>query len=123
MRKILVAIAVALLVVQSALDADAAPPQPDGPAAFLSSLNAWRARYGRGPVGWDANLAAYAATNAGVHQPGSSGGASQCWASTRSYLGALGMWQASPAHARILLGATSAVGVSVCPSGVTCNAR
>jgi len=95
----------------------------DGPAAFLASLNAWRAMNGRGPLQWDSNLAAYAATNSGVHSPGSSGGGSQVWAGVRSYSHALQMWISSPAHRAILLNATSSIGVSLCPSGTTANAR
>lgn len=95
----------------------------DGPAAFLASLNAWRASQGRSPVGWDATLAWYAARNNAVHAPGSSGGGAQCWAGVGSYLQALSMWKASSPHAAILLGARSAVGASTCPTGLTCNAR
>ncbi len=92
--------------------------------AFLARLNAWRARHGRHPIGWDATLAAYAASNSWAgHQPGSTGGAAQCWASHRSLVAALDAWIASPAHASILLNASVAVGASPCPSGSTCNAR
>jgi hypothetical protein len=89
---------------------------------FLASLNGWRAMNGRGPVGWDSTLAAYAATNGGVHAPGSSGGGSQTWAPTPSLTRALSMWIASPAHAAILLNAVT-VGASPCATGSTCNAR
>lgn len=95
----------------------------DEAGAFLASLNAWRAAYGRHPLSWDYSLAAYAASNAGVHAPGTSGGASQAWAGTTSLMSALQMWQSSPAHAAILLNATTSVGASMCPSGVTCNSR
>jgi hypothetical protein len=91
--------------------------------AFLAALNQWRAACGRGPVGWDATLAAYASRNSGFHSPGSSGGASQCWAQTGSLMRALGQWVDSPPHAAILLNAAVAVGASRCPSGMTCNAR
>lgn len=96
---------------------------PDSPHGFLTLLNAERARHGRRPLAWDASLAACAARNAGVHAPGSSGGAMQCWAGTSSYTHALRMWMASPAHRNILMAAQSSVGASTCPSGVTCNAR
>jgi uncharacterized protein YkwD len=95
----------------------------ESPAWFLSALNAERSRLGRTPLAWDDHLARCAATNRGVHDPGSSGGAMQCWAGVRSYPAALSMWMASPAHRAILLGAREAVGASVCPSGLTCNAR
>ena len=104
---------------QAVAPATAAAPVGDGPAAFLASLNLWRSWYGRGPVGWDAGLAALAASNAGVHD----GTANQCWSSSPSLMTSLRMWQGSPAHAAILLGATVAVGASPCPSGATCNAR
>lgn len=114
-------------VVQAVPRAVATPQAWAAPAndagAFLARLNAWRARHGRHPIGWDATLAAYAASNAGVHAPGSSGGAAQCWASHRSLVAALDAWIASPAHASILLNASVAVGASPCPSGSTCNAR
>lgn len=105
------------------------PPAPaqwspgDEAAAFLAALNQWRAWHGRHPLSWDVALAGYAASNAGVHAPGSSGGASQCWAGTSSLMAALEMWKASPAHAAILLNATTSVGASPCPTGATANAR
>jgi uncharacterized protein YkwD len=92
-------------------------------AAFLAELNAVRARHGRGPLAWDPTLAAYAASNAGIHQPGTNGGAGQCWSGLRSPVAALRQWLASPAHLAILLSARSSVGCSVCPSGCTANAR
>lgn len=98
---------------------------PHSTAGFLPTLNAWRARHGRGPVGWDQGLAAYAATNnlAG-HAPCSvAPGSSQCWAGVGDETQALYMWFNSPSHASILLNATTSVGVSRCPSGTTCNAR
>lgn len=91
----------------------------DGPAAFLAGLNAWRASRGIGPVGWDAGLAARAAGNRWVHD----GTPGQCWSSSSSLMHSLRLWQASPAHAAILLSATVAVGASPCPSGATCNVR
>lgn len=90
---------------------------------FLATLNQWRAAHGRGPLAWDAGLAAHAASNAGIHQPGTNGGAGQCWAGVASLDVALRMWFASPAHASILLNASTSVGASLCPSGATCNAR
>lgn len=95
----------------------------DGPAAFLSAINTERARYGRPPLAWDATLAAFAARNAGIHQPGTNGGAGQCWAGVSSMATALQQWMASPPHRSILLNATSSVGVALCPSGCTANAR
>lgn len=95
----------------------------DSPAAFLAQLNAERARWGRPPLAWDATLAAYASANTGVHQPGTSGGAAQCWSGLRSYTGALRQWLASPPHRAILLGATRSIGCALCPSGTTANAR
>ena len=96
---------------------------PSDTGSFLAALNQWRAAHGRGPLAWDAGLAAHAASNAGVHQPGSNGGAGQCWAGVASLDVALRMWFASPAHASILLNASTSVGASLCPSGATCNAR
>lgn len=97
---------------------------PDTPEGFLAALNAYRAQMGRGPVGWDNYLASRAATNniAG-HAPHSMAGGGQCWASGFSYLSALYRWIASPSHNAILLNATSAVGCSTCPSGMTLNTR
>lgn len=95
----------------------------DGPAAFLSSLNAWRASRGRGPLSYDANLAAFAASNNGIHTPHSAGGAAQTWAGTSSYSAAFQMWAASPSHASIMLSATQVVGVSTCETGCTGNFR
>jgi hypothetical protein len=94
----------------------------DNPASFLVALNAWRAQNGRGPVGWDTNLAAAASRNDAIHSPGSFAGRGQCWSSSPSYLESLRLWENSPPHAAILLGATTAVGCSPCPSGMTCNA-
>lgn len=99
------------------------PAAADSPAAFMALLNQARAASGRPPLAWDANLAAYAATNAGIHQPGSSGGAGQCWAGVRSYREAFRLWAASPPHWAILMGARSSVGVAICPTGITANAR
>lgn len=95
----------------------------DDAATFLVLVNDARARIGRPALAWDATLAAFAATNAAVHMPGSSGGAGQCWAQTRSYRQAFSQWMASPAHYSILMSATTSVGVSICPSGCTANAR
>lgn len=92
-------------------------------AHLLSLINNWRAQLGRGPVGWDANLAYYASLNSSIHQPGTSGGGMQCWAGVADLVSAFHMWVASPPHAAILLNATSAIGASLCPSGSTLNAR
>lgn len=97
--------------------------QGDGPSAFLALLNSARAQVGRPALVWDATLAAYAASNAATHMPGSSGGAAQCWAGSRSYVQAFHQWRASPAHRAILMSATTSVGVSACASGVTANCR
>jgi uncharacterized protein YkwD len=86
-------------------------------------VNAERARNGRGPLAWSASLAGYAASNGGVHQPGSSGGAGQCWSSTADPVVAVRQWLASPPHRAILLGASAETGMSRCASGMTCNAR
>lgn len=94
-----------------------------GPGGFLASLNAWRAQVGRPPLAWDASLAAAAASNTGVHAPGSSKGVSQVWAPTSDFDQAMAMWLASPRHLQILYGASQAVGASPCPTGITCNAR
>jgi hypothetical protein len=91
----------------------------DEAAVFLSALNQYRAAYGRHPVSWDANLAAWAATNAGVHN----GPFAQCSNPDHSLMRSLRAWQASPAHAAIILSATVAVGASPCPSGATLNCR
>lgn len=124
MRK-LIALAVSCVLTVASVSFGQVPQYTvqDSPAAFLAALNAWRAQHGRGPVGWDSNLAAWASRNTGIHAPGSSGGAAQCWAGTRGYLAALRMWQTSGPHAAILLSATTAIGVSPCPTGMTCNAR
>jgi uncharacterized protein YkwD len=112
-----------------------APPAvvPSGPAtptvqagdyaAALGLINAERARLGRGPLAWSATLASFAATNAGVHQPGSSGGAGQCWAGVFDPVHAARMWLASPPHWSILMGASAECGISRCPTGCTANAR
>lgn len=97
--------------------------QGDDAGAFLAMLNQARAQAGRPALAWDATLAAYAATNAAVHMPGSSGGAAQCWASSRSFVQAFHQWRASPAHWAILMGATTSVGVAPCATGLTANAR
>ena len=106
----------------SSPDGDSSPVVSEA-AIFLSALNLWRAQHGRGPLRWDAGLAAYAASNGGVHAQGSSGGAMQCWAGTSSLTAALGLWQRSGAHAAILLNASSVIGAARCPSGSTANAR
>ena len=98
-------------------------PQTHDAGSFLAALNQWRAAHGRGPLAWDAGLAALAARNAGIHQPGTNGGAGQCWAGVDNLDVALRMWFASPRHASILLNASTSVGASLCPSGATCNAR
>lgn len=94
-----------------------------GYAAALAVINGARASAGRGPLAWSATLAAYAASNTGVHAPGSSGGAGQCWAGVADPVAAARMWLGSPAHWAILVNATTEVGISTCPTGVTCNAR
>jgi hypothetical protein len=93
------------------------PPDP----LVLGAVNGVRARYGLPPAGWDARLAAAAATNAGVHAPGSSGGGMQAWAGTRDPAAAVAMWAADPPHLAILLHAR-VIGASPCPSGFTLNA-
>ncbi len=103
-----------------------APATSQGPseaALFLAALNLWRAQHGRGPLRWDAGLAAFASRNSEVHAPGSSGGGSQVWAGTSSLTAALGLWQRSGPHASILLNASSVIGAARCPSGSTANAR
>lgn len=97
--------------------------QGDDAGTFLAMLNQARAQAGRPALAFDAALASYAATNAAVHMPGSSGGAAQCWAGCRSYVQAFQMWRASPAHWSILMNATTSVGIAQSPSGVTANAR
>jgi uncharacterized protein YkwD len=95
----------------------------DDAATFLVLVNDARARIGRPALAWDATLAAFAATNAAVHMPGSSGGAGQCWAGVRSYTQAFHMWRGSSAHWAILMGATTSIGVSPCATGMTANCR
>jgi uncharacterized protein YkwD len=91
---------------------------------FLVTLNGERRRRYLPPVSWDANLAAYAARNTSYHSPASRAPySSQTWAGTRSYQQAYSMWMQSPAHRSILLGARQSIGISPCPSGMTCNAR
>ena len=104
--------------------AAAAVPQAsltDETAAFLAALNAWRQAYGVHPASWDYDLASWAARETGIHSV-LAPGASQTWAGTSSLMGALAMWEASPAHAAILLSG-SVVGAAPCPSGATCNVR
>lgn len=91
--------------------------------AALAMVNAERARHGRGPLRWSASLAGYAAANAGVHQPGTSGGAGQCWAGSSDPVQAVSQWLASPPHRAILMQASTECGISRCPSGTTANAR
>ena len=122
-----VPVPVAVPVPPSAPTPAAPSPQASAPsssdaASFLASLNAWRALHGRPAASWDAGLAAYAALNSGVHQPGTNGGGGQCWASAGSLTHALAQWIASPAHAAILL-TGNVVGASLCPSGTTANVR
>lgn len=90
---------------------------------FLNLVNNWRAQNGRHPVGWDSNLAYYASLNTGVHNPGTNGGAMQCWASPQNLISSFYMWINSGPHASILLNATSAIGAAICPSGATANCR
>lgn len=99
-----------------------AQPAGSDAGAFLVALNQWRAQNGRPPLAWDPGLAAAAATNAGVHSLGSSGGGMQVWSGTRDYGSALAMWESSPSHAAILLSGTSA-GVSSSATGLTLNVR
>ncbi len=96
---------------------------PNGYLAALSIINAERARLGRGPLQWSANLAAFAATNSAQHAPGSSGGGSQAWAGVADPVAAVRMWFASGPHHSILINAVYEVGISVCPSGCSANAR
>jgi hypothetical protein len=98
------------------------PPGSSDQAAFLAALNAWRAAHGRGPLVWDQGLAGAAMSNTGVHDGRSSAGAMQTWAGTRSLTQALGLWQASPAHAQILLSGTT-VGAGPSSTGVTANLK
>lgn len=105
-----------------AVQAPVAPASPHSYTA-LDAVNRLRAAYGRPPLAWDAALAAYASRNNGIHAPGSSGGAGQCWAGVSDPVAAVGMWAHSPAHLSIILNATQCVGVSPCPTGCTLNAR
>jgi hypothetical protein len=93
----------------------------DEAGAFLAALNQWRAWHGRGPLAWDVTLASWAAAEAGIHTVRPAG-TSQCWSGYRSLLTSLSAWQASPAHAAILLSGTT-IGASPCPSGATANVR
>lgn len=90
---------------------------------FLNLVNNWRASQGLHPLAWDSNLAAYASMNSGVHQPGTNGGAMQCWAGIKDLRSAFSMWINSGPHANILRSAQSAIGAAICPSGSTANAR
>lgn len=94
---------------------------PTNVGFFLAALNEWRSRHGRPPAVWDSRLAAAAATNNGVHSPGSAAGGSQTWAGSYNLMSALQMWENSPSHASILLNANY-VGASLCSTGATCNA-
>jgi uncharacterized protein YkwD len=131
MRRIFMLAALAAALSSGTADAQVtyAYPAPvpaytaDSPATFMALVNQARAQIGRPALVWDATLAAYAATNAGIHMPGSSGGASQCWAGVRSYYQAFHMWRNSPAHWNILMGASSSIGVAPCPTGMTANCR
>lgn len=105
----------------------------DGPAVFLTIINAERARHGRRALVWDSTLAAYASRNTSSladpryrgHSPWSMapGASGQCWAGCRSYSQAAYMWLRSPAHRAIILNATVSIGVAPCPSGMTANTR
>lgn len=90
---------------------------------FLNLVNNWRAQNGRGPLGWDSNLAYYASLNTGVHNPGTNGGGMQCWASPQNLISSFYMWINSGPHASILLNAASTIGAAICPSGATANCR
>jgi hypothetical protein len=61
-------------------------------------------------------------SNTGVHDGRSSAGAMQAWAGVASLTQALGMWQASPAHAQILLSGTT-IGAGPSLTGATANVR
>lgn len=99
-----------------------AQPAGNDAGAFLVALNQWRWQNGRPPLAWDPSLAAWAGSNAGVHDGRSSGGVPQVWAGTSSLTAALRLWQTSPAHAAILLTGTT-VGASPSPFGSTANVR
>lgn len=90
---------------------------------FLNLVNNWRLQNGRSSLSWDSNLAYYASLNTGVHNPGTNGGAMQCWSGTQNLISSFYMWINSGPHASILLNATSAIGAAICPSGATANCR
>ncbi len=98
-------------------------PQLSHEQEFLNLVNSWRRQYGRDPIGWDSSLAYYASLNTGVHNPGTNGGAAQCWASPQNLISSFYLWINSGPHAAILLNATSAIGAAICPSGATANCR
>jgi uncharacterized protein YkwD len=110
-------------VYYQAAPTQAQPAQPGGYAEALNVINAARMAAGRGPLRWSPTLAGYAATNTGVHAPGSSGGAGQCWAGVSDPVAAARMWLGSSSHLTILMRARFEIGISVCPTGVTGNAR
>lgn len=93
----------------------------------LAVINAARGAFGRAPLAWDANLAAWASRNWGTlsnpHQV-QAPGAGQCQAWFCDPVGAAYQWLASPAHWAILSTATTAIGISYdAGGGVTANAR
>ena len=88
------------------------PVQPAGDAyGFTGWLNATRAAYGLPPVGYDANLSAWANANNGQQQARGMGHhvmgpARRQNAAMGSYATVPGMWMASPAHRAALLDPT-----------------
>ncbi len=119
--------------------AEAAPTQPvqaapaaeyggTDPYGFLSWLNATRASYGLGAVGYDANLSNWAAMN--NNQQMANGLGHFVMGSARRQNSAMGagfpgaMWMASPAHRAALLDPTiSWIGIAAAGAYWTFNAN
>ena len=84
------------------------------PYGFLSWLNAYRARHGRAPVSWDANLANWAAQNSAAQSRRGLGhwvmGPARRQNSAMGSFAQIGpMWAASPPHNAALLDPTVTV--------------
>ena len=88
----------------------------------LAVLNEARALRGLGPLGWDASLAAWAASNTGVHGV-MAPRASQVQAWCGDPVTAARQWLASPAHLSLILSATTSVGIGQSAGGFTANLR
>jgi uncharacterized protein YkwD len=92
-------------------------------AGALGLVNAERARWGRGPLAWSAELAYEASQNHSIHGR-LAAGATQCQAWCRDPVTAVRDWIASPAHHSNLVNATGQIGISADNAGgFTANQR